>query len=242
MANPEQRRHPRIRRRLQVTIAGRGRSFAGFTGDLSASGVLIYCAEILQPGTAIAGSMELEGRTLSFGAMVRWSRSASRTNSNETQHSMGLAFLSGPGSVYQEYFTRAAIALGLIAPPEPPPPPPQSNDKKPKSAPPPQRPPDKPAGAAAPSAPRAVEKVVAAPSDRAASHREGACTGAEDGAAREKPRQAALTRRCRFPGWCSAWSGKRRGAPSPATPRCEGRRRSLPRRLRCCSRRRRFKL
>jgi predicted thioesterase len=107
MANPEQRRHPRIRRRFPVTIAVRGRTFSAVSEDLSPSGLLVRCPEILQPGTAVSGALELEGQVLSFGAVVRWSRSASRTNSNETQHSMGLAFLSNPGTSYIVYFERA---------------------------------------------------------------------------------------------------------------------------------------
>jgi predicted thioesterase len=177
MANAEQRRHPRIRRRFQVTIAGRGRSFSGFTGDLSSSGVLVYCTEILQPGTAVTASMKLEGQTVSFGAMVRWSRSASRTNSNETQHSMGLAFLSGPGAAYQEYFTLAAIELGLIAPPELVPVPPPPGEKKPKIAVPQPRPPEKPI-VTPPTVPRPSEKA-SSPLPEAVAH--------------EKPREAAPT-------------------------------------------------
>jgi predicted thioesterase len=113
MANPEQRRHPRIRRRFPVTIGARGRSFVAVSEDLSPSGLLVRCSEILHPGTAISGTLDLDGQILSFGAMVRWSRSASRSNSNETQHSMGLAFLSTPGALYLAYFEKAVAELGV---------------------------------------------------------------------------------------------------------------------------------
>ena len=154
----EQRRHPRIRRRHPVTIGVRGRSFAAVTGDLSTSGVLVYCAEILKPGTAVTGTLDLEGTPLTFGAMVRWSRSASRSNSNETQHSMGLAFLSGPGPAYLEYFNRAAADLGLVPLPELIPIDSLPSEKKPKSNPPIARPAQPPA--ASPIAPPAASPIA----------------------------------------------------------------------------------
>jgi predicted thioesterase len=145
MADSEQRRHPRIRRRFPVTLVVRGRSFSAVTEDLSQSGVLVRCAEILQPGTAISGSLELEQKTLSFGAMVRWSRSASRSHSNETQHSMGLAFLSTPGAAYLEYFERAVLEHTQAAALETPPTPARAKrsptpvpEKSPKNPPPPR--------------------------------------------------------------------------------------------------------
>ncbi len=161
MKHSEQRRHPRVRRRLAVTVGARGRSFSGVTGDLSPSGVLVHCAEILQPGIAVTGTLEVEGESLSFGAMVRWSRSASRSNSNETQHSMGLAFLTAPGPAYLAYVNRAAVDLGLLPPPELVPIAPSPPDKKPGSKPPVPRP-SEIATATAVAAPRPAPPIVAA--------------------------------------------------------------------------------
>lgn len=64
------RKHPRVKRRMKVVIAGS----ASFTVDLSRSGFSTELMRVLPVGTMVRGTLYPEGRQIPFSGRIVWSQ------------------------------------------------------------------------------------------------------------------------------------------------------------------------
>ncbi len=100
------RRQPRLRRKLPVALDLRGRAFGAVTQNLSTTGLLLHSGQMLLAGTAVTGTLIADNLEIRFTALVRWSRSGSRSSSADPHNSPGLECLPAPGRASLAFLTR----------------------------------------------------------------------------------------------------------------------------------------
>jgi hypothetical protein len=100
----------RQRKRCQVKFDANGIDGAGFTGNLSPSGMLIHSKLTSSPGSILRGQLFLPGGDKTeFEAEVRWVQKATGQLAELFQNSMGLKFLVPPGEAYFQLLMKSPI-------------------------------------------------------------------------------------------------------------------------------------
>jgi PilZ domain len=91
----------RQRRRCQVRFDAKGIDGAGFTDNLSPTGMLIHSKLTSSPGSILRGQIFLpDGAKMDFEAEVRWVHKATGQLADLFQNSMGMKFLVPPSEAY----------------------------------------------------------------------------------------------------------------------------------------------
>jgi hypothetical protein len=80
------RKHPRVKRRMKVVIAGS----TSFTVDLSRSGFSTESMRVLPVGTLVRGTLHPEGGQIEFSGRIVWSHPGNLTLN--IRGKMGVAF------------------------------------------------------------------------------------------------------------------------------------------------------
>jgi len=100
----------RQRKRCQVRFEAGGIDGAGFTGNLSPTGMLIHSKLTTPPGSILRGQLFLPGGAkMDFEAEVRWVQKATGQLAELFKNSMGLKFLVPPGEGYFQLLMHSPV-------------------------------------------------------------------------------------------------------------------------------------